>query len=219
MTQHDIFLSLLLFSSCLDGMKDIMTRCNKTQKKKNKRKKSKRPAPDNEPTTECIEPQTKRQRLEDKIVNDNNSKETTEKLLPSVISDRPDVCNQSSKDVSKFQLVQEKPDPILTAEVALSKKSQIIVGVNSVSRCLERHGSEGVRGGMVCLSAQPALILRHLMMLAATRGVPFVALPNLSQTAAPLLGLKTVLAIGFKVYNYVTYNLTSTVLVTTGTTC
>lgn len=77
-----------------------------------------------------------------------------------------------------------------------SKRSQVVVGVNAVTRQLEKNG---LRFGLVCLSAKPPLIHRHLLMLAATRGVPFAALPTLSETASPLLGVKSALAIGIKV--------------------
>lgn len=75
------------------------------------------------------------------------------------------------------------------------KHSQVLVGINSVTRELER---DGLRAGIVCLSAAP-LLRRHLLMLAATRGVPFAGLKAFSKTAAPLLGIKTTLAVGFKV--------------------
>lgn len=75
------------------------------------------------------------------------------------------------------------------------KHSQVLVGINSVTRELER---DGLRAGIVCLSATP-LLRRHLLMLAATRGVPFAGLKAFSKTAAPLLGIKTTLAVGFKV--------------------
>jgi len=75
------------------------------------------------------------------------------------------------------------------------KHSQLLIGINSVTRELER---DGLRAGIVCLSAVP-LLRRHLLMLAATRGVPFAGLKAFSKTAAPLLGIKTTLAVGFKV--------------------
>ena len=78
------------------------------------------------------------------------------------------------------------------------KHAQIAVGTNSVTRCLERGA---LRAAVVCLSssARPLLVHRHLMMLSASRGVPCAALPGLGSSLAPLLGIKNVLAIGFKV--------------------
>lgn len=82
-----------------------------------------------------------------------------------------------------------------------AKRSQVVVGVNAVTRLLEKNG---LRFGLVCLSAKPPLLHRHLLQLAATRGVPFAALPALSETASPLLGVKSALAIGVKVGGWVT---------------
>ena len=76
------------------------------------------------------------------------------------------------------------------------KRAQVVVGVNAVTRQLERNG---LRCGLVCLSACPPLLTAHLLPLAATRGVPFAALPGLSGTASPLLGVKSALAVGIKV--------------------
>ncbi len=76
------------------------------------------------------------------------------------------------------------------------KRSQIVVGTNAVSRQLER---DGLRAGVVCPSARPPLMHRHLLMMSASRDVPFAAVPRLSESVAPLLGLRTALAIGLKV--------------------
>ena len=95
-----------------------------------------------------------------------------------------------------------KEDESLSSIILSGKKSQMIVGVNCVTRSLERGE---LCAGLVCLSAKPALVTRHIMMLAATRSVPFAALPNLSQKVVELLGdIRSALAIGFKV-NYCHY--------------
>ncbi len=79
------------------------------------------------------------------------------------------------------------------------KKNQFVVGINNVTRCLER---DKLRAALVCLSARPPLVTQHLVMLSATRDCPVLALPNLSNTLSPLLGINSVLAIGFKVSNH-----------------
>lgn len=88
----------------------------------------------------------------------------------------------------------EHPNP--QADQLKEKRSQLVLGVNSVSRELER---DGLRAGIVCLSAKPAVLHRHLVMLASTRGVPFAGLRDFSKTVIPLLGVKSALAVGFKV--------------------
>lgn len=82
------------------------------------------------------------------------------------------------------------------------KRSQIVVGSNAVTRQLERGA---LRAGLVCPSARPPLVHRNLLMMAATRGIPFAAVPRLSETITPLLGLKTALAVGFKVEKDLAY--------------
>lgn len=56
-----------------------------------------------------------------------------------------------------------------------------------------------MRGGVVCLSAKPVLLTGHLLILATTRGCPMMAIHNLSSKLAPVLGINSVLALGFKV--------------------
>ena len=86
--------------------------------------------------------------------------------------------------------------PNAQADQLKEKRSQLVLGVNSVTRELER---DGLRAGIVCLSAKPAVLHRHLVMLASTRGVPFAGLKDFSKMVTPLLGVKSALAIGFKV--------------------
>ena len=80
--------------------------------------------------------------------------------------------------------------------VVADKRSQLVVGVNSVTRLLEHRGR--LEAGLVC-SSSPALLWHHLLPLAALRGVPFAALPNLSKTISQCLGIKRVTCIGIKV--------------------
>ena len=108
------------------------------------------------------------------------------KLCLETATDESPVTPQSEIDesASTFDLLQS------------SRKSQLVVGTNAFTRSLE----EGtLRVGVVCLSAKPALIHKHILQLSATRKVPVVALADLSSTIAPLLGMKSALAIGVKV--------------------
>lgn len=76
------------------------------------------------------------------------------------------------------------------------KRGQVVVGLNAVARSLER---DRLRACLVCLSVKPAALNHHILMLAAITNCPTIALPNLSKTVAPLLGLNSILALGFKV--------------------
>lgn len=90
----------------------------------------------------------------------------------------------------------DESSPIEEQPFDAVKCSQIVVGINAVTRHLEKGN---LRAGVVCLSAKPAILQHHLLMLAATRDARLVALPALSETISPNLGVKSALAIGFKV--------------------
>ncbi|KAL5476057.1 hypothetical protein EMCRGX_G025959 [Ephydatia muelleri] len=89
----------------------------------------------------------------------------------------------------------DESSPIEEQPFDAGKCSQIVLGINAVTRHLEKGN---LRAGVVCLSAKPAILQHHLLMLAATRDARLVALPALSETISPHLGVKSALAIGFK---------------------
>jgi ribosomal protein L7Ae-like RNA K-turn-binding protein len=80
-------------------------------------------------------------------------------------------------------------------EELVGKRSQIVVGVNEVTRGLERNH---LRAAVVCLSVRSPLLHDHLQVLSATRNVPCIALNGVSATVAPVLGLKRAMTIGLK---------------------
>lgn len=125
------------------------------------------------PKSDGVEPPTKKQCLRD---------------IRGSSEDAPAECSEETPSGSPHDQNQH-------LDGLRKKHSQLLVGINSVTRELEK---DGLRAGIVCLSAVP-LLRRHLLMLAATRGVPFAGLKAFSKTAAPLLGIKTALAVGFKV--------------------
>ena len=93
---------------------------------------------------------------------------------------------------------QQKQDEAELASLK-PKHKQLVVGIREVTRKLER---DELRCGLVDVSVQPPLLHRHLLMLAGVRQVPFVAL---RENLVPLLGMKgvkSVVAIGFKVNYY-----------------
>ncbi|CAI8007728.1 Ribonuclease P protein subunit p38 [Geodia barretti] len=83
-------------------------------------------------------------------------------------------------------------------EELVAKRSQIVVGVNEVTRGLERNN---LRAAVVCLSVRSPLLHDHLQVLSATRNVPCIALNGVSAAVAPVLGLKRAMTIGLKVSN------------------
>lgn len=80
-------------------------------------------------------------------------------------------------------------------EPVADRKSQLVLGVNAVTRSMEQGKLEA---GLVC-SSSPSLLFHHLLPLAALRSVPFAALPNLSKTISQCLGIKRAMCIGIKV--------------------
>ncbi|XP_061202081.1 ribonuclease P protein subunit p38 [Neopsephotus bourkii] len=76
-----------------------------------------------------------------------------------------------------------------------SIRRQLAIGVNEVTKALEK---DELLLLLVCKSAKPAMITSHLIQLSASRATPAGQVPRLSETIAPLLGLTSILALGFK---------------------
>ncbi|XP_007954920.1 ribonuclease P protein subunit p38 [Orycteropus afer afer] len=74
-------------------------------------------------------------------------------------------------------------------------RKQLAIGVNEVTRALERNDLLLV---LVCKSVKPAIITSHLIQLSLSRTVPACQVPRLSERIAPVIGLKCVLALGFR---------------------
>lgn len=74
-------------------------------------------------------------------------------------------------------------------------RKQLLIGVNEVTRALERNELLLV---LVCKSVKPAIITSHLIQLSLSRTVPACQVPQLSERIAPIIGLKCVLALGFR---------------------
>nr|XP_056713388.1 ribonuclease P protein subunit p38 [Euleptes europaea] len=77
----------------------------------------------------------------------------------------------------------------------LDIRGQLAIGINEVTRALEKNELLLV---LVCKSAKPAMITSHLILLSASRAIPACQVPRLSERLAPVLGLTSVLALGFK---------------------
>ncbi|XP_073438037.1 ribonuclease P protein subunit p38-like isoform X2 [Dendrobates tinctorius] len=74
-------------------------------------------------------------------------------------------------------------------------RKQLAIGINEVTRALEKNDLDMV---IVCKSAKPEMITRHIIELSYSREAPACQLPRLSENVAPALGLKSVLALGFR---------------------
>ena len=123
------------------------------------------------------------------VVSDTSDTDCTEPVPKRQCLDEREHTPVPSSDEQK--LVQS-----VTSSIEAAKRSQIVVGVNQVTKSLEK----GIlRAVVVCLSAKPALLHEHIQVLSATRGVHSIAVHGMSDAIAPVLGLKSAMAIGLKV--------------------
>lgn len=90
---------------------------------------------------------------------------------------------------------QERPDPSRNGWTDVVARRQLAIGINEVTKALERNQLQLL---LVCKSVRPQHMVNHLITLSATRDVPACQVPRLSESLAELLGLKSVLALGFK---------------------
>ena len=124
-----------------------------------------------------VPPVRKKKRSNSKVTQASDS---TQKKPPG--TDKHD-CSQQDDP-------RPKPAPFNAA-----KRAQVVVGITVLAKHLER---DRLRVGVVSALA-PSMMLQSILMLAATRGVPCVCLPDLSSVVG-LLGVKRSLAVGIKVY-------------------
>ncbi|XP_071325750.1 ribonuclease P protein subunit p38 [Trachinotus anak] len=94
------------------------------------------------------------------------------------------------------------PDPVPQVQdtpkngwTDVAARRQLAIGINEVTKALERNELKLV---LVCKSVKPKHMTYHLIALSATRGVPACQVPRLSQSVSEPLGLKSVLALGFR---------------------
>ncbi|XP_070690958.1 ribonuclease P protein subunit p38 [Pempheris klunzingeri] len=77
----------------------------------------------------------------------------------------------------------------------VAARRQLAIGINEVTKALERNK---LRLLLVCKSVKPQHMTNHLITLSTSRGVPACQVPRLSQSMSEPLGLKSVLALGFR---------------------
>ncbi|XP_007424770.1 ribonuclease P protein subunit p38 [Python bivittatus] len=119
--------------------------------------------------------------------------EDRKRMKPSSrkMREKEECCNHPGK----FQDEKEADDPKAHGWTDVQIRNQLAIGINEVTRALEKNELCLV---LVCKSAKPALLTSHLIPLSASRAIPAGQVPRLSETLAPMLGLTSVLALGFK---------------------
>ncbi|XP_015989865.2 ribonuclease P protein subunit p38 [Rousettus aegyptiacus] len=117
------------------------------------------------------------------------------KKQPFLKKQSRDKCS-TDVDVSE-DLKEKKPEDAqqVAGWTPVHARRQLAIGVNEVTRALERDELLLV---LVCKSAKPAIITSHLIQLSLSRMVPACQVPRLSERIAPVIGLKCVLALGFR---------------------
>ncbi|XP_077382320.1 ribonuclease P protein subunit p38 [Festucalex cinctus] len=98
-------------------------------------------------------------------------------------------------DPSSTDTDTNKEDPPKGGWTDVAARRQLALGINEVTKALERNQLKLV---LVCRSVKPNHMTNHLIPLSASRGVPACQVPRLSESVARPLGLKSVLALGFR---------------------
>ncbi|XP_052000306.1 ribonuclease P protein subunit p38 [Xyrauchen texanus] len=107
---------------------------------------------------------------------------------------RASKCSEEgNKPVAESAESTQKPTEPCWTNSALRK--QLAIGINEVTKGLERNELSLV---LVCNSVMPSHMTCHLIPLSKTRSVPACQVRRLSAHLSGLLGLKCVLALGFK---------------------
>ncbi|XP_054478463.1 ribonuclease P protein subunit p38 [Anoplopoma fimbria] len=132
--------------------------------------------------------------LKDKLVSTGLEKKEVKVFRPwrKKKVQKPAVTSELVPQVSQDAQVQDSPKNGWT-DVAARK--QLAIGINEVTKALERNELKLL---LVCKSVKPPHMTDHLIALSATRGVPACQVPRLSQSVSEPLGLKSVLALGFR---------------------
>ncbi|XP_009673204.2 ribonuclease P protein subunit p38 isoform X1 [Struthio camelus] len=134
------------------------------------------------------------QALEERIKHIGLKKiETPRKKRRSITKKREKKCDTTNSELPKEKETEGNQQEIGWTD--LNIRRQLAIGVNEVTKALEKNELILL---LVCKSAKPDMITSHLIPLSASRATPAGQVPRLSETIAPLLGLTSVLALGFK---------------------
>lgn len=117
------------------------------------------------------------------------------KKQPSLGKESGDTCGMAADTGQDLEEKRSEGDAQASGWTPAHVRKQLAIGVNEVTRALERNELLLV---LACKSAKPAMVTAHLVQLSASRGVPAGQVPRLSERIAPVVGLKCILALGFR---------------------
>lgn len=121
-----------------------------------------------------------------------NKKRSKKQFFKKQGRDKCSIDVQMSEDLKEKKTEDNEQ---VSGWTSVQVRKQLAIGVNEVTRALERNELLLV---LVCKSVKPAIITSHLIQLSLSRTVPACQVPRLSERIAPVIGLKCVLALGFK---------------------
>ncbi|XP_054903426.1 ribonuclease P protein subunit p38 [Poeciliopsis prolifica] len=132
--------------------------------------------------------------LKDKLIATGLKKEEVKKphQWRKTMENKPDAAAEPVPQASEEA---QGPNPTRNGWTDTAARRQLAIGINEVTKALERNQLQLL---LVCKSVRPQLMTDHLIALSATRFVPACQVPRLSDSVAELLGLKSVLALGFR---------------------
>lgn len=134
------------------------------------------------------------QTLEEKIKRIGLKKiETPRKKKRSTKNQVESKCDDSNSELPAEKETEGHRQAPGWTDVGIRR--QLAIGINEVTKALEKNELLLL---LVCKSAKPAMITSHLIQLSTSRATPAGQVPRLSETVAPLLGLTSILALGFK---------------------
>ncbi|XP_041798872.1 ribonuclease P protein subunit p38 [Chelmon rostratus] len=132
--------------------------------------------------------------IKDKLVTTGLQKKEVKVFRPwkKKKDQKPAATLEPGSQVRPDAQVQDSPQNGWTD---VGARRQLAIGINEVTKALERNELKLL---LVCKSVKPKHMTDHLVALSATRGVPACQVPRLSQSVSEPLGLKSVLALGFR---------------------
>ncbi|KAM4580035.1 ribonuclease P protein subunit p38 [Odontesthes bonariensis] len=132
--------------------------------------------------------------LQDKLISTGLEKKEVKEFRPwrKKKGQKPVSTSGAPSQVNQDEQVR---DPTRNSWTDVAARRQLAIGINEVTKALERNE---LRLLLVCKSVRPKHMTNHLIALSSTRGVPACQVPRLSQSVSEQLGLKSVLALGFR---------------------
>ncbi|KFV16008.1 Ribonuclease P protein subunit p38, partial [Tauraco erythrolophus] len=133
------------------------------------------------------------QTLEERIKHIGLKKIETPRKKKRSLTKKQIKCDAGTNELHKEEETEGHRQKLGWTDISIRR--QLAIGVNEVTKALEKNELLLL---LVCKSAKPAMITTHLIQLSASRATPAGQVPRLSETIAPLLGLSSILALGFK---------------------